>query len=903
MYIDNWNVGAVTDYDSSLQQQSDNKLNYKWNPNKVLPAVTANENYNTKYVTGFQVYKNGSLDKTITYNGLYDYVFVAGNTYELRATLATGKYNVIMMGISKDTGSEATEGVVTANGKATYVESFKFNSKTDRTFWYGNNYKATRSGYTFEGWYANGEEQLGNGCTWLGISMTAYAMWGNTVTYNANGGSVSPATQTYKVGTSISSLPTPTKANYVFDGWYNGNTKYTSVPAGTGNITLVAQWKEPTAPALTFYGAKNPNGAVSIDRVGWGAITAFNDRLQQQSNKLNYKWDPNKTLPTVLSTADPANKYVTGFQIYKNGTLDQTVTYNGLYDYVFVAGNTYELKATLATGKYNVIMHARSNGSSANAVEGVNTKNGKATYVESITTWTYWYHSNGSYNATRSGYTRLGWYGNGIEFDTTKAYHWNGVSMDVYAVWGNTVTYNADGGSVSPASQTYKVGSSISTLPTPTKTGYTFGGWYNGNTKYTSIPAGTGDITLKAKWTANTGTVTYYSNYSGGPTQSNTYTYNSSYTVKGNNTFTRTGYNLLGWSTSSAASYTDDTWIAGRTFSNFTLRTSGNVNLYAVWHCNQYKLTFNANGGSCSESYRWYTINDQVTNLPTPTRTGYKFDGWYENNTKVTQYNKGTIGDKTLVAKWTTNYPTIKFIGGADSQTKDGIRTLVDRSAGTKTFESDVTNTKENGSVQKSSNVLDLQSNGTFKWKTNRVIPFYLTLVNDSGQWKDEVTPSCISGFNVYKNGSFVKYIDYMDIYNFNFEAGATYEMHPKELLGYRNYFFNALTWEGSGGDGAISDDNSTNFATRYKIQTGHMYKTSNSSVTRGTWVVRVKVEKAAHDVYNGLVCSDISGTRYATSWRRIYSKNTYTTAELKDNSVVGIYLRTWSFDVNTWSW
>ena len=66
---------------------------------------------------------------------------------------------------------------------------------------------------------------------------------------------------------------------------------------------------------------------------------------------------------------------------------------------------------------------------------------------------------------------------------------------------------------------------------------------------------------------------------------------------------------------------------------------------------------------------------------------------------------------------------------------------------------------------------------------------------------------------------------------------------------------------------------------------------------------MRVKVEKAAHDVYNGLACSDISGTRYATSWRRIYSKDTYTTAELKDNSVVGIYLRTWSFDVNTWSW
>ena len=618
---------------------------------------------------------------------------------------------------------------------------------------------ATKTGYTFSGWY-NGNTKYTSIAKGTYGNLTLTAKWSAntyTVTYDANGGSVSPKSQTFTYGSGLSSLPNATKTNYVFDGWYSGNTKYNNIPSTyAGNITLKAQWKEPTAPAITVLGSKNPNGSVYIDNFNVGAVTDYEGHLQQQSNnKVNYKWNPNKTLPAVTANDNYATKYVTGFQVYKNGSLDKTVTYNGLYDYVFVAGNTYELRATLATGKYNVIMMGISENASTDAVQGVVTANGKATYVASFkfnsrTDRAFWYGNN--YKASRTGYTFGGWYANG-EVQAGNGCTWLGISMIAYAIWDNTVTYDANGGSVSTKSQTYKEGTGISSLPTPTRAGYTFDGWYNGNTKYTSIPAGTGNITLTARWTANTGTVTYYSNYSGGAaSQSNTYTYNSSYTVKGTNTFTRNGYNLLGWSTSSTASYTDDSWIAGKTFSNFTLRTSGNVSLYAVWHCNQYKLTFDANGGSCSEKYRWYTINDQVTNFPTPTRSGYSFAGWYENNNQVTQYNKGTTGDRTLTAKWNVAKPTVTVYGW---NSKGGQCYVDGNSVGAITgYESRLT-----------------KSGSSYKWNPKKGLPVW--------QAKSELNGNYVSGVRVYKDGVYQKTIGLNNIYDLTFTGTSNYELHP----------------------------------------------------------------------------------------------------------------------------
>lgn len=75
------------------------------------------------------------------------------------------------------------------------------------------------------------------------------------------------------------------------------------------------------------------------------------------------------------------------------------------------------------------------------------------------------------------------------------------------------------------------------------------------------------------------------------------------------------------------------------------------MTLYAHWKEKSFTIKFDSQGGSAVESKK-VSEKDTVSNLPTPTRSGYKFDGWYtKNGTKVTEVK----GDKdiTLYAHWT----------------------------------------------------------------------------------------------------------------------------------------------------------------------------------------------------------------------------------------------------------
>ena len=73
-----------------------------------------------------------------------------------------------------------------------------------------------------------------------------------------------------------------------------------------------------------------------------------------------------------------------------------------------------------------------------------------------------------------------------------------------------------------------------------------------------------------------------------------------------------------------------------------------------------YEVIFNSNGGTCSTSSKTVTYNSTYGTLPTPTRTGYTFDGWYTSSTggtKITADTKVTItANQTLYAHWTLNH-------------------------------------------------------------------------------------------------------------------------------------------------------------------------------------------------------------------------------------------------------
>lgn len=233
------------------------------------------------------------------------------------------------------------------------------------------------------------------------------------------------------------------------------------------------------------------------------------------------------------------------------------------------------------------------------------------------------------------------------------------------------VTLNANGGKVTTSSLVVDKGSNYyAKLPTPTRSGYTFSGWYTKKTNGTKIvkskAVASKATTLYAHWKKNPSyKVTLNAN--GGTASKKSITVTSGLTYSGLPTPTRTGYTFDGWYTKK----TGGTKITSSTEVTITAKQT----LYAHWLKN-YKVTFNATGGKVSgKSSASKTVVQGKTyaSLPTPTRTGYTFNGWYTaktGGTKVTVSTKVTK-DHTLYARWTKNVykVTLDANGGTVSST------------------------------------------------------------------------------------------------------------------------------------------------------------------------------------------------------------------------------------------
>lgn len=140
------------------------------------------------------------------------------------------------------------------------------------------------------------------------------------------------------------------------------------------------------------------------------------------------------------------------------------------------------------------------------------------------------------------------------------------------------------------------------------------------------------------------------------------------------NKFTRTGYTFAGWSAGNTT-YTD-----GQEVKNLTAENNGVIILAAQWQANTYNVTLNPNGGSINSgdvtSYTYGTSKELPTDV---TRTGYTFQGWYDNESltgsPATRITAADLGDKVFWAKWQANNYTITLHpneGKIDGSTPDG---------------------------------------------------------------------------------------------------------------------------------------------------------------------------------------------------------------------------------------
>ena len=205
------------------------------------------------------------------------------------------------------------------------------------------------------------------------------------------------------------------------------------------------------------------------------------------------------------------------------------------------------------------------------------------------------------------------------------------------------------------------------TLPTPTRTGYSFSGWYTASSGGTKIGSGgssykpTGNITVYAHWSASSYTVTYNANGGSGAPSAQTKTHGVDLTLSSTKP-TRTGYYFKNWNTASNGSGTN--YASGAKYTqNYSLT------LYAQWTPHTYTVTYKANGGSGEPAAQTKTYGVDLTlSSAKPSRTGYTFKNWNTNSGgSGTTYASGgkytANASVTLYAQWTPITYTIIFNG------------------------------------------------------------------------------------------------------------------------------------------------------------------------------------------------------------------------------------------------
>ena len=269
---------------------------------------------------------------------------------------------------------------------------------------------------------------------------------------------------------------------------------------------------------------------------------------------------------------------------------------------------------------------------------------------------------------TRTGYTFLGWTGEGITTPQPNVTIPKGSTGDKTYIenWKLTeynITMDLNGGS-GQEKVVYTMTDEDFELPTPTRNGYEFVGWTGEGitTPQTSvkIPKGsTGNKAYTANWKAIEYTITLDTN--GGPAVSPIkYTVEDSFTLP---YLLRTGYEFVGWTL-------DGSGMIPATPLIIYYGTTGNLRYKAEWRLAEYTITMDLDGGSGQEKVV-YTITDEEFELPTPTRNGYEFVGWTGERITTPQTSvkipKGSTGNKAYTANWKVIRYTITLVtnGGA----------------------------------------------------------------------------------------------------------------------------------------------------------------------------------------------------------------------------------------------
>lgn len=381
-------------------------------------------------------------------------------------------------------------------------------------------------------------------------------------------------------------LENPTKSGYKFVGWYDNENftgeAITEISAGTmGDVTLYAKWN-----ALDYRISYELNGGTNAENPDGYDVS---------------------DLPVSLHAPSRTGYIFKGWYMGENRVLAIPVG---------TTGNV------VVSAKWEPITYTID----------FNTNGGLPT-LSSID-YTIESDSFTLQEITKVGYTFDGWYNGETKVTeiTTGTYG----NMTLVAKWTAdlyTISYDLADGVNSPENPTsYTIESGLITLKDPTRVGYTFVGWYNGEQLVTTIDSNTlENISLTAKWTVNSYKLTF--DVDGNLTEK-TFKYGESITAIENPT--KVGHTFVGWSEELPETM-----------------PANDITVEAKWAINSYDITYDLAGGvNNSENPTTYTIESGLITLKNPTREGYTFLGWYNGEQLVTIIDSNTLENITLTAKW-----------------------------------------------------------------------------------------------------------------------------------------------------------------------------------------------------------------------------------------------------------
>ncbi|MCF6376363.1 InlB B-repeat-containing protein [Nocardioides KLBMP 9356] len=205
-----------------------------------------------------------------------------------------------------------------------------------------------------------------------------------------------------------------------------------------------------------------------------------------------------------------------------------------------------------------------------------------------------------------------------------------------------SVTFDSAGGSAVQG-QDVVSGENATTPPAPTRAGYTFTGWYDGDSAYSFSTPVTAAKQLTAHWVVSTYQVTFDS--AGGSAVAPQSIEHGSQVSEPTPPI-RPGYTFDGWRN-------------GATPWDFTSAVTGATTLTASWTRNNYLVTFDTDGGPAVEP-QTVPYGDVVVAPTDPTRAGHTFVGWFDGATPW-DFTSAVTGATTLTASWTRNNYLVTF--------------------------------------------------------------------------------------------------------------------------------------------------------------------------------------------------------------------------------------------------